>query len=294
MNKTLLSICIPTYNRANCLKVCLDSIVPQFKNKEVLEQVEVVISDNASSDNTTEVIKEFQNKFKNIKYFRNKINIGFDQNLLNAVEKSSGEYCLTFGDDDGFFPNSFSLILQKIKTLQVPYFILNCWGYDHELIHPVLSHSNGQITEDRVYGSLAEFVRSIKKYIDLVGSFGSMSTQLFRRKVWMDFDKKEEYIGTQTIHLFVLLSIFKDSRFALLAEPVVKTRNDNMRWNTYPGLETNKKRGLATVKTILWISDLYGLSISPFKAKIYFLNRVYWVSLKELVKKILFMVGLRK
>ena len=48
MNKPLLSICIPTYNRSYYLKECLDCIVCQFRDKEVCDQVEIVISDNAS------------------------------------------------------------------------------------------------------------------------------------------------------------------------------------------------------------------------------------------------------
>jgi len=55
--KPLLSICIPTYNRAEYLAKSLDTLVclPEFNSSEV----EVVISDNASTDNTQEVAKKY-------------------------------------------------------------------------------------------------------------------------------------------------------------------------------------------------------------------------------------------
>src|SRR3989338_7717414 len=83
MNKPLLSICIPTYNRAHYLKECLDSIVAQFNDSEVRDNVEVVVSDNASLDKTRELAEEYCRKFNNIKYFRNNENIGFDLNVAN-------------------------------------------------------------------------------------------------------------------------------------------------------------------------------------------------------------------
>ncbi|TAN34188.1 glycosyltransferase family 2 protein [Patescibacteria group bacterium] len=290
----IISVCVPTYNRADCLKDLLNSIVCQFDNKEVCEQVEVVISDNASADNTMAVVKTYQENFDNIRYLRNQENLGFDRNLLNAIEQSSGQYCLTIGDDDGFFPGSFALLLEKIKTIGAPYFMLNCWGYDHWLKEPVLSQPNQKLEKDAVYDTLADFVKSIKNYLDLVGFFGGMSTQLFLRKTWLDFETKNEYIGTSTIHFFVLLQAFKNSRFALLAEPFIKTRNDNLRWDSYQGLENNYKRSVGTARAVFWIANLYGLPISRSKVYAYFLIRGCWVSFKELIKKILKKMGWRK
>ncbi|MDD2757942.1 MAG: glycosyltransferase family 2 protein [Patescibacteria group bacterium] len=294
MENPVLSICIPTLNRAECLKENLESIVSQFKDRDLFEQVEVVICDNASTDGTASLVESFQKKFSNIKFFRNEKNIGFDRNLLKAVEKSSGEYCLTIGDDDAFFPESFSVIIQKIKTIRAPYLMLNCWGYDHWLKNPVLPFPNHQITQDIVYPNLSDFVKSIKNYMDLVGFFSSMSTQLFFRKAWTNFANKEIFIGTNIVHFFILLNVFKDSRFALLAEPLIKTRNDNLRWDSYTGLETNLKRNRATIKSILWISDFYDLDIPRYRVEAFFLWHSCWVAFKELAKATLRVIGLRK
>jgi abequosyltransferase len=292
MNRPLLSICIPTYNRADCLKACLDSIVDQFNDREVFDNVEIVISDNASSDNTTDIVDGFRKKYSNIRYSKNKTNIGFDRNLLTVVATSTGKYCLTIGDDDAIFPNTLSILLGKIVDLNVPYLMLNCWGYDNRLLSPVNSRPNLKIDRDKIYESLASFVESIDNPRDQIGLFGGMSTQVFLREDWMNFQNKDNYIGTQTIHLHILLSVFKDKRFAMIAEPMIKTRNDNMRWNTYPGLETSLGRSRSTIKGILWIDNLYGLHHSQLKIRTYFIFRGYWFFIKNMVKAILSRLGL--
>lgn len=69
MNKEpLLSICIPTYNREVYLKRLLDSIVSQ---KGFSDDIEIVIDDGPSKDNTQLMVAEYQKKYPNIRYFRN-------------------------------------------------------------------------------------------------------------------------------------------------------------------------------------------------------------------------------
>ncbi|MFA6486017.1 MAG: glycosyltransferase family 2 protein [Candidatus Magasanikbacteria bacterium] len=294
MSNPILSICIPTYNRANFLKKNLDSIISQFNDRNIKELVEVVISDNASTDDTAMVVKSFQERFDNIKFFENDQNLLFDRNLLNVIEKSSGEYCLTIGDDDALFSGSLATIISKLKSIRADYFILNSWGYDHDLNRPLLSRPNTQLINDVIFNSLADFVRSIKKHRDLIGYFGGMSTQLFLRNIWMNYEHKNDFLDTQSMHTLVLLSAYKNSRFALLAFPAVKTRSDNMRWNAIPGLETTIRRSKATVESVLWIKKQYSLSISGWKIKVYYLTRGYWVAFKEFTKKILLEMGLKK
>lgn len=85
--KYLVSICIPTYNRAPYLKKCLDSLVCQteFLNGDV----EIVISDNASTDNTADIVYNYQKKYKNIQYYKNSENCGF-RNLGLAIARGNG------------------------------------------------------------------------------------------------------------------------------------------------------------------------------------------------------------
>lgn len=92
--KPLVSICIPTYNNARFLRESLDSIVNQtYQNKEI------IVSDNASTDETEKIVKEYVEKYK-IKYYRNDKNIGAEANFTRCIELANGEYIAIYHSDD--------------------------------------------------------------------------------------------------------------------------------------------------------------------------------------------------
>lgn len=97
MSQKLLSICIPTRNRAQVFKKTLDNIISQAL--ELRDKVEICISNNASTDNTREIVMRFKEKYPDlIRYNENEKNIGFDKNLLKVVIIAEGRFAWTFGD----------------------------------------------------------------------------------------------------------------------------------------------------------------------------------------------------
>lgn len=109
-----LSICIPTYNRADCLKECLNSILSSIKGLE--EQVEIIISNNASTDNTEDVALAFQKEYSYIRYHRNEVNIGPERNFYAVAEMALGEFIWIFGDDDKVNKEAIPEIMTRIKS----------------------------------------------------------------------------------------------------------------------------------------------------------------------------------
>lgn len=112
MNKPLLSICIPTYNREPYLKECLDSIVCQFNDPEIYNQVEIIISDNASNDDTEKVAREYKKRFNNITYYRNNTNLGYDRNVQRVVYYAVGDFIWTLSDDELIRPDSLEYLFK--------------------------------------------------------------------------------------------------------------------------------------------------------------------------------------
>ena len=91
-----ISICIPQYNRINYLLRSLDIIAEQS-----YRDIEIVISDDCSSDDTEEKIKELKKVYRYpIVYSRNEPNQGFDRNYRKCIELASGEYAFVIGNDD--------------------------------------------------------------------------------------------------------------------------------------------------------------------------------------------------
>lgn len=96
----LITIAIPTCNRAAILKKALDSLLPQVK--EFASKVEVLISDNGSTDNTGEAIEYYQSAYPDLTvvHNHNKSNLGFFGNARICRELSRGQYMWLLSDDD--------------------------------------------------------------------------------------------------------------------------------------------------------------------------------------------------
>lgn len=131
MDHIKLSICIPTYNRAVYLKECLNSIVPLIKYQG--NSIELVISDNASTDATDEIINNFLEQYPTIpiKYFRRTCNIGPENNFYFCATQAKGEYIWIFGDDDKMAPDAIRTIMHKMND-NYDLYICNCeiWSSD--------------------------------------------------------------------------------------------------------------------------------------------------------------------
>ena len=74
----LLSISIPTYNRAQCLGRLLAILHEQSANDP---RVELIVSDNASKDGTREMAEDFLRRGMKLRYVRNDVNVGGDENI---------------------------------------------------------------------------------------------------------------------------------------------------------------------------------------------------------------------
>ena len=111
----LLSILIPTYNRASYLKDAIMCLLPQFSRYK--DELEILVSDNCSSDDTKIVIDTLQSQFQNqIIYYKQSENIGFEANFEFLINKSKGKYLYLMGDDDILAENFFDTILPLLRT----------------------------------------------------------------------------------------------------------------------------------------------------------------------------------
>ncbi|OQA89893.1 MAG: Abequosyltransferase RfbV [Elusimicrobia bacterium ADurb.Bin231] len=92
-NKPLVSICIPTFNNARYIKKTLLSL-----SNQTYDNIEIVVCDNASTDNTEEVVKK--NCDGRISYHKNAENIGSAKNFNKCISLASGEYVAIYHSDD--------------------------------------------------------------------------------------------------------------------------------------------------------------------------------------------------
>ncbi|RFR14853.1 glycosyltransferase family 2 protein, partial [Salmonella enterica] len=112
--KPLLTIAIPTYNRSSCLARLLDSIIQQ--ENYCHDELEVIVCDNASTDETARIAKSGLDKIRNSTYHLNEENLGMDGNFQKCFELSNGKYLWMIGDDDLIVKNGISKVFSILKS----------------------------------------------------------------------------------------------------------------------------------------------------------------------------------
>ena len=125
MNAPLLSIAIPCYNRPEELSLALQTFADQIE-RGFSDLVEVIITDDRSTDDTPKIGQEFAKKYPFIKFKQNKTNIGLEQNLINCTKPCKGEFLWIFGDDDYLeFDKSLEEILDVLSVGKHDFLVLN-------------------------------------------------------------------------------------------------------------------------------------------------------------------------
>jgi glycosyltransferase involved in cell wall biosynthesis len=125
-----VSICIPTYNRAAHLENCLNSIILCNSQSEL--KFQVCVSDNNSDDETEAIISRAQLVI-DIKYHKNKSNLGIPRNFINVVSMADGEFIWLIGDDELLMPNAIADLYNLLnKNPQVDFFYVNSYHLNAE------------------------------------------------------------------------------------------------------------------------------------------------------------------
>lgn len=156
-----LSICIPTYNRGEYLRQTLKSIVEQ-KDFQQSFDIEIVISDNCSTDNTHEVGMHFASNFPGkVRYHRNAINEGPESNFEGVLRKGKGRFLKLHNDNLLIRNGSLTEIVKVIKATA--------------LERPVIFFTNGNKSTGKpleICHTFNNFVKTVSFFSTWIGGFG--------------------------------------------------------------------------------------------------------------------------
>lgn len=124
MASELLSLCIPTRNRARWLEIALTVLAKDVQKHHISPDVfKIYISDNCATDDTPAVVKRFQEQMPGLIYSRNETNIGGDRNILHCPELAKGQYVWIMGDDDSVIPGRLPFILDVLSKNRLALFL---------------------------------------------------------------------------------------------------------------------------------------------------------------------------
>lgn len=180
-----LSICIPTYNRANYLPTALESVLQQMNGR-----VELIICDNASIDETQKIVASYLQNHPEMHYFRLPQNVCPDRCFLQILAIAKGEYCWFLSDDDFIEKNSVEQVLSALdKNPDLSGICVNRKIYDLHLQHEVDKEPiQSYFHEDKLYTNSKECMK------DLFAYFGYISGQICKKSLCSEAVQNTENI----------------------------------------------------------------------------------------------------
>jgi len=222
MNPIRLSICIATLDRARFLRQTLESIFPQAG-----PEVEVVVVDGGSSDETPVIVDEGKRRFPRLRSIRLDHPGGVDRDFDLAVSEARGDYCWLFPDDDLLKAGAISRVLQATRESREHYalVIANAEVRTADLtaaVDPVRLW----LDADRTYGpkDQAQLLAETGPYLSYIGGV------IIRRDLWTSRDRRA-YFGSAFIHVGVIFQAPLPSDSLVISEPLITIRYGNAQWS---------------------------------------------------------------
>lgn len=219
-----LSICIPTYNFGKYIGQTLDSLLEQ-----VSEEVEVVVLDGGSTDDTTEVVSARQISCPQLHYYHQDFRGGIDKDIEKVVSLAQGEYCWLFSADDVMLPGAIDKIIDAIKSNHDVYLcehVLCSLNMEpireyppfNNIHHPKLFNLGDALQRNEYFRS----ARSSEAF------FSFLSGPIFKKEIWDSVKVPESFRGTCWIVAGHLLSMIpKGLTVNYMGEKLLHKRGGN-------------------------------------------------------------------
>lgn len=256
-NSILLSLCIPTYNRASVLDKCIERIVAQ-SGFDI--RTEVVVLDNNSSDDTKEVVMKYSNIYPNIIYFCNEVNIGMEKNIIKVLTLARGSLLKLINDYSIFSDNSLENMLRIINK------------YDNQNGILYFTNKENKQSEVLAINDLDSFFRNTTYWATWIGTFSIWKTD------FMKFKDTEIFEGLLFPHLLIFLENFKQKKQVLIIPNVFFTEAKGITKGGYDFFEVFIENFIGKIIHKLYEQDKINRQ-TLYYTKINFINKflTVWV-----------------
>jgi len=229
----LMTIAIPTFNRASYLQDTLARLIEQV-TQNMVQPIEILVADNASTDDTYEICQKYAYKYSNfVRYIRHKQNIGFDKNLESLFQEALGKYVLIIGDDDypleGALRTLLNLLVSDKKAPSLTYSYHHL--IDNETGEPVVLQEKFFIRPKDMLDEIINYPTGVEKmrHVDATLN-GGLTGTMFLRSAWLECDRNS-YIGTNFLHLAVAYQIAARQTICIIYRPLFVVRiSKSHRW----------------------------------------------------------------
>lgn len=219
-----LSVVVPVYNFVRFLPQTLDTIVTQ----PFFCDVELLILDGASTDETPALIKNYQRFFPQIKYVRQRERGGIDRDMAHSVSHACGDYCWLFSGDDLMLPGGLAKALEHIESDHDLYLTRHLeWVDDrNEWVEwPTLNVSGEPVFQLSNEADRREYFAHAANTEAFFGFIGGL---IVKKSTWESVPINEEFVGSCWAHVARLFEIMPNGlSVKVLSEPYLERRPDN-------------------------------------------------------------------
>jgi len=223
MTTPRLSISIPTYNFGRFIGETLDSILAQ-----VTDEVEVLVVDGASTDDTEEVVRKRQERFPCLKYYRLPKKGGIDRDMAKSVELARGEYVWLFSGDDWMAEGALKRVLDEIRLgldLYLCGFTLCDFEMHPQKRHPILDAPDGSVYD---LGDPRDRSGFFERGLTTSAFFSFMSSLVIRKEKWDSAKMDDTFVGSCWDHVARLFRLIPGGmRVKYLSGTYLLKRDDN-------------------------------------------------------------------
>lgn len=270
-----ISICIPQYNRAPLLEKALKML-----ENQTYDNIEIVVSDDCSQDDTIERISNLAKTFRfPIILGTNEKNTGYDRNYRKCIELATGEYAFVIGNDDTIYDkNSIQYLVDFLKENNFPDI-----GYSNYVEEKDQSFVVERARSTKVHGS------GIEVAINHYNGFSFVGGLIYKKSAFDRFntDKHDGSIYSQMYMGLVMIA--SGCTLFTIKEPLVlkdlHNEDGSFRWSYYrDGLPKKWKDfrkmdgGLPSVANVLISASQDALGRNDKNLAFKILKRIYSIT----------------
>lgn len=188
----LVTIAVPTFNRAGSLERCLESALGQSYGP-----IEIIVCDNASTDNTEEVARRALAGHELTRYLRQETNLGAVANFRAGLDQANGEYFMWLADDDWLDPDFVARCVEVLKT-NAGAVLANGDAIYYADGHPEARQEGINLTRASAPRRVLRYFASVTRN----AAFYGLSTAEARRAVSLD-----DALGSDWVHVAELVAL---------------------------------------------------------------------------------------
>jgi glycosyltransferase involved in cell wall biosynthesis len=215
----LFSVCIPTYNRVNCLSESLQVLLPQAEQGNI----DVCVSDNHSTDGTSDYLKSLALHYKCLKYIIQKQNYGLDKNMISAMSMAKTEYILPIGDDENIIDGGIRLIKAELTEKKPDLMILDGWHIGADIKYKK-KHLQSSLQQHSVFYNPVEAFSKLWDKMPL-GSFVVRKDCLVDRYFKKFLGTSHAYTGMVWEYLLEKFKLNENIHIECFPEPIILYRS---------------------------------------------------------------------